>query len=292
MKRGTDTDNVGRLKFAFWLNLVFAGLEIFGGLWTNSLAITSDAVHDFGDALSLGLSWYLERYSTKESNRRFTYGYRRLSLVGALINTIVVVAGSLIVLSQAIPRLADPQATRTIGMLIFAIVGLVANGVAALRVRGGQTLNVQVVGWHLLEDVLGWAAVLVASIILLFWDVPILDPILAILITIYVLFNVLRNLRKTFALFLQGVPKDVSLSEVERRLRSIEGVHSVHHTHIWSLDGEHHVLTSHLVIDADSTVDDIGKVRMELKELTQGLAIEHTTFEIERGSQDRRMDEA
>jgi cobalt-zinc-cadmium efflux system protein len=284
-------NSTDRIRAAFFLNLLFTILEIIGGLWTNSLAILSDALHDLGDSISLGLSWYLDRYSKKGKDRRFSYGYRRFSLLAALLNTLVLVVGGFIVISEAIPRLTNPQPTHVPGMILFAIGGILINGLAVLRLRGGQSLNAQVVAWHLLEDVLGWVAVLVVSLILLVWEAYILDPILSILITLYVLWNVFRNLRRTSALFLQAVPENFDVGEVEEALLAMENVTSVHHTHLWSLDGEHHVLTTHIVVDPCTTRDQVLNLKREINQLTEGMHLEHTTLEIEYEDEDCRMKE-
>lgn len=277
------------IRLAFFLNLGFTLLEIVGGLLTKSIAILSDALHDLGDSLSLGIAWYLSRYSERGSDARFSYGYRRFSLLGALISTLILVVGSLYILSEAVPRLRQPELPNAPGMALFAVIGIAVNGFAALRLRGGRSMNAQAVGWHLMEDVLGWVAVLVVSIVLLFWDVPILDPLLSIAITFYVLFNVLRNLNQTVRLFLQGVPADVDIEAVEQQLQAIPGVRSTHHTHVWSLDGEHHVLSTHLVVDGDAAKAEICRIKGAAIGLVDDVAFEHTTIEIEYEDENCRM---
>lgn len=199
----------GNIKIAFFLNLFFTILEIIGGLWTNSMAILSDALHDLGDSISLGMAWYFEKYSQKGPDEFFSFGYARFSLLGALINSMVLIIGSILVLSRSIPRIFQPESVNAEGMLVFAILGIAINGLAAIRLRKGTSLNEKVVSWHLLEDVLGWIAVLAVSIALLFIDLPILDPILSILITLFVLFNVIKNIKAVMHVFLQGVPKNI-----------------------------------------------------------------------------------
>ncbi|MFQ5434180.1 MAG: cation diffusion facilitator family transporter, partial [Anaerolineae bacterium] len=140
---------------------------------------------DLGDSFSLGLAWLLERKAQKGSTSQFSYGYGRFSLLSALINTIVMVTGSLLVLSRVIPRLLNPEPTNAPGMFLFAVIGILVNGAAAWRLRGEAGLNARVVSWHMIEDVLGWAAVLIVSVVLFFTDAYILDPLLSILITLY-----------------------------------------------------------------------------------------------------------
>ena len=193
-----------RIATAFFLNVGFTIIEFIGGVLTNSTAIMADAVHDLGDSLSIGSAWLLNRLGRKSADKEFTYGYRRLSLFGALINGLVLIAGSLWVLSEAIPRLAEPLMPVTEGMIALGILGVTVNGFAAYRLSKGTTLNERILNWHLLEDVLGWVAVLVVAIVLQFFDWPILDPLLSVAFTLFILFNVLRNLWATGKLFFQA----------------------------------------------------------------------------------------
>ena len=277
------------LRLAFVLNLGFTVIAAFGGLWTNSVAILSDAVHDFGDSLSLGLAWYLDRYAQRARDHRFSYGYLRFSLLGAVTTTVALVVGSAFVLAEAVPRLLAPEPMNAPGMVAFALLGVAVNGLAALRLRNRKALNARVVAWHLLEDVLGWAAVLVVSVTLLFVDAPVLDPALSIVITLFILYNVVRNLRDTTLLFLQAVPQDVDLQTIEQRLGGLDHVRSTHHTHVWSMDGAHHVLTAHIVVDTLATRADIQALRVDVDRLCADHHFAHTTIEIEWGDDDCRM---
>jgi cobalt-zinc-cadmium efflux system protein len=277
------------LRVAFFLNLGFTLLEIVGGLWTNSIAILSDALHDLGDSISLGLAWYFHNVAQRAPDADFSYGYRRFSMLGAFMNTVILIAGGLWVLANAIPRLMNPETANAPGMIAFSLVGIVVNGAAAYRLRGSQSLNAQVAGWHLLEDVLGWVAVLVVSVILLFTDWYILDPILSILITLYILFNVVGKLKQTGRLFLQATPENIHLPSLERRMLATEPVQAVHHTHIWSLDGEHHVLTTHVVVPPETSKESASRLKRDLAEQLKTEEIEHMTIEIEFGEDDCRL---
>lgn len=279
----------GNIKVAFFLNLGFTILEIFGGILTNSVAILSDALHDLGDSIALGIAWYLEKLSGKKSTAKYSYGYRRFSLLGALINSLVLIIGSLFILSEAIPRILSPEASHAPGMIGFAILGILVNGLAVLRLRGDKSMNARLVAWHLLEDVLGWVAVLIVGITLLFFDIPVLDPILSILITLYVLYNVIGNLKKTLALFLQASPESVDIEEIKAQLLAIDDVKSTHHTHLWSLDGEHHVLSTHLVIAKEATKEKMLAVKSRCKELCRTHHFEHITIELEFEDEDCLM---
>ncbi|HXK47083.1 MAG TPA: cation diffusion facilitator family transporter [Deltaproteobacteria bacterium] len=284
----SDSKSIG---FAFFLNLSFAVIEFIGGIFTNSLAIMADAIHDFGDSVALGSAWVLEQLSLKRGDRQFSYGYRRFSLLGALISAGVIIIGSAFILTRAIPRVLHPEHAYAPGMLAFAVVGIAVNGAAVIRLRGTSGMNAQMVAWHLLEDVLGWAAVLAVSIVLLFKDVPFLDPLLSIIITVYILYNVLRNLGKTLGIFLQGVPEDADIEGIEKDLRACGNVLDTHHTHVWSMDGTHHVLTTHVVVDACATREDILALKGRIRTILHDHGMSHSTVEIEYADEECRIGE-
>jgi cobalt-zinc-cadmium efflux system protein len=274
-------DSSGNIRLAFFLNLGFTILEIFGGLWTNSVAILSDALHDLGDSLSLGLAWYLDRKSKESANEKYTFGYRRFSLLGALVNSIILITGSVFIIIEGVERIMNPQSSDAMGMVVFAIIGVTVNGYAAWKMSSGKTLNEKVVSWHLLEDVLGWVAVLVVAIVLLFKDILYLDPALSIVITLYVLWNVVKRLKETLHLFLQGVPSDIPIEEIKNRILAVANVKSMHHTHVWSLEGEHHVFTSHICLKEIDHFDQILQTKSAIKEILRAYPFSHYTLETE-----------
>ena len=269
------------IKLAFFMNAGFALAELIGGYFVNSVAIIADALHDFGDSLALAFSWRMEKLAKKESDKRYSYGYRRFSLLSAVVSAIVLMTGSIFVFSESIRRLTNPQPSDARGMMVFAIFGIAVNGFAALRTSKGKNLNSQIISWHLLEDVLGWAAVLVVSIVLFFTDLYILDPLLSILITIIVLFNVIKNFKKTLSVLLQGVPETVDIASIENEIRKMDMVNGIHHTHVWSLDGEENVLTTHIVLGLNAKKDQIRNIKNKVRELTKQNGLSHTTIEFE-----------
>jgi len=274
----TSTTNIG---LVFFLNFFFTIIEFIGGVLTGSTAIMADAVHDLGDTLSIGLAWGLSYLSKKHANNEFTYGFHRFSLLGALLNGIVLVVGSGWVLSEAIPKLLSPEMPHAQGMFWLAILGVTVNGYAAWKISSGKTLNEQVLNWHLLEDVLGWISVLIVSIVLLFWDWPILDPLLSIAFTLFILINITKNTFQTIKLFLQSVPDDKLLDEIRHRLNEIQHVSNVHHIHLWSLDGEKHVLTAHLRIDKMVSACEQKQIKEHVHTLLATYSLSHTTIELE-----------
>ena len=281
MGREHSHSDAANLKVAFFLNLAFTGIEIAGGLWTNSVAILTDAVHDFGDCASLGLAWYLQRVSARQQDEAYTYGYRRFSALGALITALMLTISLGFVAWQAIERLFKPEAVFAPGMIVIAVVGVVMNGLAVLRVRKGSSLSEKLVTWHLLEDVFGWLAVLVAAVVISIWQVPIVDPILSLGIAAFVLFNVGRNLNKVAAVFLQRTPDSFDVAEFERKVRAFPGVTAMHHTHVWTLDGEHHVLTTHVVMRPETTREQAANTKAQIRCLLDRKEFEHVTIDVE-----------
>ncbi|HAF61656.1 MAG TPA: cation transporter [Anaerolineaceae bacterium] len=272
---------IADIRLAFFLNLLFSIAEFIGGMYINSVAVLADALHDLGDSISLGLSWYFEKISQKDRNGKYSYGFRRFSLLGAVINAIILVAGSILIVKEAIERLQNPAEPNAQGMAIFALVGIVINSIAAMRMKRGKKMNARVLTWHLLEDVLGWVAVLIVSIVMLFIDLPVLDPILSIGLSVFVLYNVIKNLVASISLFLQAVPAEVDMGEIERRMLRLEKVTDVHHTHVWSLDGEENVLTTHIVLEEGTKSQDIREIKKAIRLIASEFHCGHTTVEFE-----------
>ncbi len=275
-----DDHHTGRIRFAFWLNTLFVGIEVIGGFMTNSVAILSDAAHDLGDSISLGIAWYLQHLSMKSENDAYTFGYRRFSVLGALFNSLVLFAGSVWIISTSIPRLFETTDVNSTGMLGLAIAGIVINAIGFYILTGGKSINERVVSLHLLEDVLGWIAILIGAVVILLWDFNIIDPILSIAIALFILFNVYRNSRSIIVILLQRAPKNVSREEVENLIRDTDGVEDIHELRMWTLDNNSHVLNVVIVISPEWTADQIDHLTDELKHRMKKLKINHATFEI------------
>lgn len=279
--RDNSHTTMTNIKVAFGLNFGFTMLEMVGGILTNSVAIFSNALHDLGDSLSLGLAWYFQRISNKKRDKTYSFGYKRFSVLGAVINSLVLVIGSMLILNETVPRLFKPEATHVRGMLILALIGIIVNGAAVLRLKKGASINEKVVSLHLLEDVLGWGAVLTGSIVMTFVYVPVLDPILAVIITFYVLFNVFKNLKISFRIFLQAVPDETNTEFIKEKISDLPGVANVHDIHAWTLDGEYNILTIHLVLEGSADPREIKKIKDQVKSLLKDLKINHVTIETE-----------
>ena len=276
----SSTENI---KVAFFLNLFFTIIEFIGGIYTNSLAITSDAIHDLGDSLSLGMAWYFQKISTKKATKKYSYGFKRFALLGAIINSVILLIGAVFIILKAIPRIINPEESDAKGMMWFAILGIIVNGAAVLKLQKGTSINERVVSLHMLEDVLGWVAVLIASIIMQFWDVPILDPILSFLIALYILFNVFKNGKESIRIILQGTPMAVSVDEIKTKILENKEIKSLHDCHLWTMDGEYNIITVHLLmVDKSISWQKADQVKKEIRKvLHDDFHLEHITLEIE-----------
>ncbi len=268
------------ILIAFILNLSFSVFEFIGGIFTGSVAIMSDAVHDVGDAASIGISYILERKSKKKPDEDFSYGYGRYSVLGGLITTVILLAGSIIMIYNADNRLIAPTEINRNGMIIFAAVGVCVNFCAAYFTREGDSLNQKAVNLHMLEDVLGWAVVLVGAIIMRFTDLMIIDPIMCICVSLYILTNAIGNLKEVKDLFLVRVPNDIKIREIKEHLKEIDGIIDIHHVHVWSFSEHSHLATMHIVTDSEPT-----SIKESIREELNSHGIEHVTIEIENSSE-------
>ncbi len=264
------------ILFAFLLNFAFSIFEFVGGIFTGSVAILSDAVHDIGDAASIGLSYFLEKKSKKQPDKKYTYGYLRYSVLGSIITTFILLFGSSAVIYNAVHRIVTPDEINYNGMLVFAVVGVAVNFCAAFFTRHGDSLNQKAVNLHMLEDVLGWIVVLIGAVVMKFTDFTLIDPIMSIGIAVFIIVNAIRNLKEALDIFLEKTPDGIDINELSEHLTEIDGVLGVHHIHIRSIDGHLCYATMHIVTTGEPH-EIKEKVREELKEHR----IVHATLELE-----------
>lgn len=264
------------ILIAFILNLAFSVFEFFGGIFTGSVAIVSDAIHDIGDAASIGVSYFLEKKSKRQPDEKYTYGYARYSVIGSVFTTLILLVGSLIVIYNAVVRIINPVEINYGGMMIFAIVGVCVNLCAAFFTRESGSLNQKAVNLHMLEDVLGWIVVLIGSVVMKFTDIAIIDPLMSIGVAIFILVNAIRNLKEVLELFLEKTPGDINIAEIKEHLCEIDGVLDVHHIHVWSMDGQRNYATMHVVASGEP-----HHIKEEIREELHEHGIAHATLELE-----------
>lgn len=273
---------VGNMRVAFWLNAVFAVFELLGGWWTNSVAIMSDAVHDMGDAAAIGLAWWLQLRSARAANDDYTYGYSRFSVLGALISGLILLVGGAIIVREAAERLMNPSSPHAEGMLIIALIAVVINSYAAWRLHQGSSLNERMLSWHMVEDVLGWVAVVVVAAVLM-WrpDWTFLDPLLSIGIAALILWNVVKRLRETLSIFLQAKPATLPIEQIKSEVLAAPHVESIHACRAWSLDGERNVFSIHVVLKGLQHVREVAQVKSDILETLKPYDFHDVTIETE-----------
>jgi cobalt-zinc-cadmium efflux system protein len=270
-----------RMLLSFILNLVFTVFEIVGGFLTNSIALLSDAVHDAGDSLSMAVAIYLEKKSKQARDFKYTFGYYRFSLLGGLITSVILIVGSTVIIVETFKRLMNPEAVKAELMIYFAIIGVIFNGAAALIASKGKSTNEKVISLHLLEDVFGWVALLIGAIVMHFFEIQILDALLSLLFSIYILYHVFKNLKSILEVFLEKAPKGFSIYKIKDELLSVENVRDIHHIHLWSIEGNIPIVTLHARLSHKVNNNETADVLRSLKEKLATIGIKHSTIQIE-----------
>ena len=265
------------MLFAFLLNLAFSVFEFVGGMVTGSIAITSDALHDLGDAVGIGIACTLEGKSHHPADSRYTFGYGRYSLLGSALTTLILILGSAVVMAQAVGRILHPVEIDYHGMILFALVGVAVNLVAAILTHRGESLNQRAINLHMLEDVLGWVIVLIGAVVMRFFRAPLLDPLLSMGVAIYIFIHALKTAGEVLDIFLEKAPRDIPPQALTRALEEIPQVEEVRHLHLWSLDGVNHLVTVHLVTSGDPDT-----VVYAARQVLGQQGISHATIEVER----------
>lgn len=258
---------------AFFLNLSFALLELVGGILTGSMAIASDALHDLGDAFSIGIAFLLERKSLRPADEKYTFGYGRYSVLGAALSSTLLLIGSLFILCSSVNRILSPAPVHYRGMILIAVIGVLVNTIAVWITTGRESLNKKAIHLHMLEDVLGWLVVLVGAIVIRFTNWTILDPIMSIILSIFIAYHGYKHLSSALHIVLEKVPESINLQKIIYELKRIPGVNDVHHLHIWSLDGYRHCATVHVVSNTD--------VKEAVRNKLNDHNIQHVTLELE-----------
>ena len=222
---------------AFFLNLSYAIIEFIAGGIFGSSAVLADSIHDLGDAIAIGVSAFLETISNREEDSHYTLGYKRFSLLGAMVTAVILMTGSVLVILENITKLFNPQPVNDEGILWLGIIAVSINVLASLVVRKGKTKNESIMSLHFLEDTLGWVAVILMAIVLRFTDWYILDPLLSLVISIFILSKAIPRFWSTLKIFLDAVPEGVDIKQVKSDLEQLDHVASINQLNLWTMDG-------------------------------------------------------
>ena len=222
---------------AFFLNLSYAIVEFIAGGIFGSSAVLADSVHDLGDAIAIGISALLETISNREEDRHYTLGYKRFSLLGALVTAVILITGSILVILENIAKIFHPQSVNDEGIFWLGIIAITINVLASLVIRKGQTKNESILSLHFLEDTLGWVTVILMAIVLRFTDWYILDPLLSLVISFFILSKALPRFWSTLKIFLDAVPEGVDIQKIKTDLAELDHVASINQLNLWTMDG-------------------------------------------------------
>ena len=263
---------------AFFLNLSYAIVEFIAGGIFGSSAVLADSVHDLGDAIAIGISAFLETISNREEDRQYTLGYKRFSLLGALMTAVILITGSILVILENTTKLFNPQPVNDEGILWLGIIAVSINLLASLVVRKGKTKNESILSLHFLEDTLGWIAVILMAIILRFTDWYILDPLLSLVISIFILTKAIPRFWSALKIFLDAVPEGVETGDLEKDLEDLINVKSVNQLSIWSMDGLENNAIVHLCLE---DWEQMMETKNQVRQLLEERGIQNITIEVD-----------
>lgn len=282
-----------QLSLAFFLNLSFAIIELIGGILTNSTAIIADAFHDFMDAVAIGIAVYMDKFSKKPASARFTYGYRRFALLSAIIMSVILLVGAVFMAYNGIVGINTPKEVNSRGMLGLAVLGIAVNGFAFLRIKKGDAhehhshshahghqshdANSKAIMLHLLEDVLGWIAVLIGAAVIYFTNWFWIDSALTIAIALFIAYNALKNMYGTFTILLQAVPEGINIEKIKIDLLQLNTLQQIIALNIWTIDGQQHIAT----IKVQTNNNNLHDIKQQIQTVFNKYNIGNVTIQID-----------
>ena len=268
---------------AFFLNLTYAIVEFIAGGVFGSSAVLADSVHDLGDAIAIGISAFLETISNREEDNQYTLGYKRFSLLGALVTAIILMTGSLLVILENVTKILNPQPVNDEGILWLGIIAITINMLASLVVGKGKTKNESILSLHFLEDTLGWVAVILMAIVLRFTDWYILDPLLSLVISFFILSKALPRFWSTLKIFLDAVPEGIDIKQVKSGLERLDNVASLNQLNLWTMDGLENNAIIHLCLE---DWEQMTETKNQVRQLLEERGIQNITIEVDTSQSD------
>ena len=262
----------------FFLNLSFAIVEFIAGGIFGSSAVLADSVHDLGDALAIGVSAFLESISNREEDSRYTLGYKRFSLLGALVTAVILMTGSGMVILENVSKLFHPQPVNEEGLLWLGIIAISVNVLASLVIRKGQTKNESILSLHFLEDTLGWLAVILMAIVLRYTDWYILDPLLSLVISFFILSKAIPRFWSTLRIFLDAVPEGVNIQKIKTDLAELDHVASINQLNLWTMDGLEKNAIVHVCLEH---VKHMEVCKESIRDLLKERGFQNVTIEVD-----------
>ena len=263
---------------SFFLNFSYAIVEFIAGGVFGSSAVLADSVHDLGDAIAIGISAFLESISNREEDSHYTLGYKRFSLLGAMVTAVILMTGSVLVILENITKLFHPQPVNDEGILWLGIIAVSINVLASLVVRKGKTKNESILSLHFLEDTLGWLAVILMAIVLRFTDWYILDPLLSLIISFFILSKAIPRFWSTLKIFLDAVPEGVDIQQVKSDLEQLEHVASINQLNLWTMDGLEKNAIVHVCL---KEIEQMEVCKESIRDLLKDCGFQNVTIEVD-----------
>jgi cobalt-zinc-cadmium efflux system protein len=273
-----------KLLWATLLNFIIAIAEIIGGIISNSLALISDALHNLGDSFAVLIAYIAHLIGKKPSNKKRTFGYKRIEILAAFVNAVILIAISLFLLYEAFHRLSDPSPVKGLVMFIVAVVGLLANLIAVviLHKDSGKNINVRAAYLHLIADTLSSVAVISGAILIYFFEIHWIDPVITILIGLYIIRQTWVILKQTVDILMQSTPEGIDLEEISKEIAKLPSIQGIHHVHAWNLDDQSIHFECHVDLDDDYVISEAEKVYKEVESLLKAkYNINHVTIQLE-----------
>lgn len=276
-----DLVDTGTITFTLIINFTFAIIEFISAILTNSVALYSNSIHDFGDSVILLTTLVIEKYSLKPRSKKYTYGYRRFTLVGSILNSLILFGGSIVIILNIINRIKDPEPIEANLIIWVALLGIAVNVAGVLKLRTKKSVVNDALVKNLAADVLNWIALFISAVVILIFNVQILDSLFSIIIAIGMIISVLKQVGTIFNMLMQAVPKEVNLEEILKVINNFDEVLDCHDLHVWTLDGEDHIASFHITVHNDMNLEATITLKEEIKEKLEEYHVNHATIELD-----------
>lgn len=266
------------------LNFLISLVEIVGGIFSNSLSLISDALHNFSDGFALLIAYFAMRVSRRDPNFKNTFGYKRIQILAALFNAATLVVICVFLLYEAYQRFLSPEEIKSKTMLIVAVIGLVANllGVLLLKSHSRNSLNIKSAYLHLIGDTFSSVAVIIGGILIYFYQIYWVDPLITVLISLYIIKETISILLETYHILMQSTPKGIDILQISKEIQEIDKIKDIHHVHIWSLSEKETHFEAHVDLTQDLKTSECEQIIKKIEALLHHrYQINHVTLQME-----------
>jgi cobalt-zinc-cadmium efflux system protein len=279
------------LLAAIILNFAITAAEFIGGLLSNSLALLSDALHNLSDGVAVLIAYIAYRIGKRETTLKNTFGFKRIEILAAFINSVVLIGICIFLFIEAYQRFLNPMPIKGVLMLTVAVIGLVANLIAVILLKKDKqkNINIKAAYLHLLGDTFSSVAVIIGGVLIYWMEIYWLDPLLTVLICLYIIKETYSILRDSLDILMQSAPRDVDMNQIQESISAIEGIHNIHHAHIWMMDDKNIHFECHIELDCDRKISETNSIRERIEALLhEQFDINHITLQIEYDSEHKK----